>query len=231
MQLHRYRQTATRDEVHMQTLKELAIPLLKERSQSSGGGGSSGGSGGGAGTLAASAAARVAALPISLQNIAYVSVLRRAVAQAAAEANAAAAVAAAAAAAATGAKSGRRPAKLSFSVRDILDLPEVKSGCSSPHPFIGANGQSPVVASVGGGGTGVGGASGGGVAAADLCGGPAAWTTAGHVHGNPAVANAAALGQDLGASSYSLHYGGVCSETAYRWFHHPTPDMLSYGAL
>ncbi|XP_077522630.1 uncharacterized protein LOC144133416 isoform X1 [Amblyomma americanum] len=100
-----------------------------------------------------------------------------------------------------------------------------------PHPFIGANGQSPVVASVGGGGTGVGGASGGGVAAADLCGGPAAWTTAGHVHGNSAVANAAALGQDLGASSYSLHYGGVCSETAYRWFHHPTPDMLSYGAL
>lgn len=103
-----------------------------------------------------------------------------------------------------------------------------------PHSFLGANGQSPVLpgggGGGGGGGTSVGGGPvGGGVSAADLCGGPAGgWTTSGHVHGgNPA---AGGLGQDLGASPYSLHYGGVCSDTAYRWFH-PTPDMLSYGAL
>ncbi|XP_077537642.1 uncharacterized protein LOC144149835 isoform X1 [Haemaphysalis longicornis] len=94
-----------------------------------------------------------------------------------------------------------------------------------PHPFIGANGQSAVAA---GSGAPIGGA--GVVGAADLCGGPAAWASAGHVHGN-AAANAAALGQDMGgAPPYPLHYGNVCSESAYRWFH-PTHDMLSYGAL
>lgn len=97
-----------------------------------------------------------------------------------------------------------------------------------PHSFIGANGQPPVLAT--GGGPPLGGGSvGGGVSAADLCGGPAAgWNTTGHVHGGNA--SAGALGQDLGASPYSLHYGGMCPDAAYRWFH-TTPDMLPYSAL
>lgn len=97
--------------------------------------------------------------------------------------------------------------------------------------YVGANGQSPVLPAGGGaGGTTLGGGSvGGSVSAADLCGGPVGgWTTTGHVHGgNP---SSGGLGQDLGASPYSLHYGGMCSDPAYRWFH-PTPDMLSYSAL
>ncbi|KAL1418116.1 hypothetical protein MTO96_026262 [Rhipicephalus appendiculatus] len=199
MQLHR--PCASRDEAHMQTLRELAIPLLKERAHAGASGGNNSGSVGCGGTgngtsMAPSALLRVNALPISLQNIA----------------------------------NGHqgRPSKLSFSVRDILDLPEVKSGCSSPS-YIGSNGQSSVLPA-GAGGTALGGGSvGGGVSAADLCGGPAGgWSTAGHVHGgNP---SSGALGQDLGASPYSLHYGGMCADPAYRWFH-PTPDMLSYSAL
>lgn len=97
--------------------------------------------------------------------------------------------------------------------------------------YIGANGQPPVLPT-GGGTTGTtlsGGSVGGGVCAADLCGGPTGgWTTAGHVHGGNA--SSGGLGQDLGAPPYSLHYGGMCPDQAYRWFH-PTPDMLSYSAL
>ncbi|KAH6926899.1 hypothetical protein HPB50_022762 [Hyalomma asiaticum] len=210
MQLHR--NNASRDEAHMQTLKELAIPLLKDRGHGGPAAGNNGGSGATSNgpALAPSSAPRVGALPVSLQNIAYVSLLRQAAAlQAAFHPNAA--VPGFVATAVAGYDGGGRKV-----------VPE------HAHSFIGANGQPPVLA--GGGGPPLGGGSvGGGVSAADLCGGPAAgWNTTGHVHGGNA--SAGALGQDLGASPYSLHYGGMCPDAAYRWFH-TTPDMLPYSAL
>ncbi|KAH8028794.1 hypothetical protein HPB51_019786 [Rhipicephalus microplus] len=220
----------------MQTLKELAIPLLKKQAHGgAAGGNNNGGSvscgGPGNGTsMAPSTAPRLTVLPISLQNIAWMSVIQRA--QAAAEANAAAAAALAAAAVSKSSWNGHQgtPPKLKFSVANILNLTEAKFGSSSSS-YIGANGQPPVLPT-GGGTTGTtlsGGSVGGGVCAADLCGGPTGgWTTAGHVHGGNA--SSGGLGQDLGAPPYSLHYGGMCPDQAYRWFH-PTPDMLSYSAL